>query len=153
MKKMIVTIIAVLFSGSILFAQDYNAEADYIKSLIGIAKKDFISSIVDIPEDKTVDFWTIYNQYSEKQDNIGNDRVRLLLRYIGLFDSNDDKQYKNLIKDVFSVHKKSESNLKKYYKKIHKAISAKAAMQFFQAEEYLRSSIENKIYSDLPVNE
>ena len=132
-------------------AQEYKQESDLIKSIIGKAKKDFVTSIIDIPDDKANAFWKYYNAYETHRQALGDKRLSLILAYAALYNSDDKKSYKDLVKDAMSIHKKYEKNLKKYYKHINKKVYAKTAMQFFQVEEYLRSTIESKLYDNLPI--
>ncbi len=151
MKKTASTLILLLFMGNLLFAQQYKQESDLIKSIVGKAKKDFVADNIHIPQGASNTFWMHYNAYEIKRQELGEQRVSLLTRYVDLFNSNDPSVYKNLVVDVIALKKRSENNLKKYYKKILKEVSPKTAMQFFQIEEFIRSTTESEIYGNLPM--
>lgn len=150
--KLSLIIIGLFLACSSLSAQEYKQEADLIKSLIGKAKKDFVTNIVSVPADKSEAFWKYYNAYETQRQHLGERRLGLIMKYADLYGSSDAKANKNLISEVLSLRKKNEKNLNKYFKKINKQVDTKTAMQFFQVEEFLRSSIENEVLRNLPLN-
>ncbi len=153
MKKVTATLtfLFLFIAGNVVFAQQYQQESDLIKSIVGKAKKDFVTDNIDIPETTANTFWMYYNAYEIKRQELGEQRVNLLTRYVDLYNSNDATAYKDLVTDIISLKKRSENNLKKYYKKMVKEVSPKTAMQFFQIEEFIRSTTESELYGNLPM--
>lgn len=151
MKKIILTLVSVFLLSNFLIAQEFKQEADLIKSIIGKAKKDYVSQYLEIPSEKKQQFWAYYDNYETKRQQLGDQRLEMIMRYSELFDSNDPKAYKNLVTDVISLHKSNENNLKKYFNLINKNVDTKTAMQFFQVEEYIRANVESKLYGNLPL--
>ncbi len=153
MKNTIHTLALLLlfFVGNTAFAQQYQQESELIKSIVGKAKKDFVADNINIPEAASNTFWMHYNTYEIKRQELGDQRLSLLTRYVNLYNSNDTAAYKDFVGDIISLKKKSENNLKKYYKKILKDVAPKTAMQFFQIEEFIRSTTESQLYGNLPM--
>lgn len=137
---------------NIVFAQEFKQEVDLIKSIIGKAKKDFVLSAVDIPMETNTQFWTYYNEYENQRQEIAKKRLELIAQYADAFGSENRKDYKSIINETVALSNQSQNLIKKYYTKISKNVAAKTALQFFQVEEYLRTAIDNKLYSNIPMN-
>lgn len=154
MKSKFILIIAMLILSNInnLIAQDYSQETKLIQSILGKAKKDFVSGIIDIPAEKTSLFWSNYDEYESKRQELAKKRLSLIDQYAAVFGSNSRKDYKKIISDVFKLINDNQNIIKKYYDKISKNVSAKSALQFFQIEEYLRTAIDYKLYENIPLN-
>lgn len=154
MKSKFIYIITLLFLSNIinLTAQDFSQESKLIQSILGKAKKDFVNGIIDIPKEKTNEFWTYYNEYEIKRQELAKKRLSLIDQYVTVFGSDNRRDYKKIISDVFKLNADNQKIIQKYYDKISKNVSAKSALQFFQIEEYLRTAIDNKLYENIPLN-
>ncbi len=136
-----------------LSAQEYKTEVDLIQDAIGKSKKDFMTSLVDIPSNMSDEFWTLYNTYEDLRKGYGQQRVNLMSKYVTAFNSSsmDDAGIKSLMNQVFKLNKQNDNTIKKFYKKLASKVSPKTAMQWFQVENYLKNAVDAKILENLPM--
>jgi len=152
MKKIIIiTVLFVIAFAQSTIAQEYKTEVELIESIIGKAKKDFVSNIIIIPAESSSEFWGLYNAYEEKREELARKRVVLIAEYVALFSEETNDEEGEFMNEVFKLRRQSEKNLKSFYKKIVKNVSVTTAMQFYQVEEYIRTAINLELYEDLPL--
>jgi len=152
MKKIIIVVaFLVLCFAQSTTAQEYKTEVELIESIIGKAKKDFISDIITIPTESSSEFWGLYNAYEEKREELARKRVVLIAEYVALFSKETNDEEGKFMNEVFKLRRQSEKNLKSFYKKIAKNVSVTTAMQFFQLEEYIKNGVNKGLYDNLPL--
>ncbi len=153
MKKVILTVFVVFAIFINARAQEFKTEKDLVESVLGKVKKDFVKETLLIPEDKTNEFWKVYNKYEEDKKELAAQRFKLANNYALLQNVSYQKLDKDFMKKVFKLQRKSDRNIRKYYRKIDRKVSTETAMQFFQVEQYLRTGIDNLLYGNLPLKE
>ncbi len=143
----------VLGSFTALNAQEYKTEVDLVQSAIGKSKKDFVTSLVDVPSNMSEQFWTLYNTYEDTRKAFGQRRVDLMNKYVTAFSNNslDNSAIKTLMNQVIKLNKQNDATIAKFYKKIASKVSPKTAMQWFQVEEYLKNAVDAQILENLPM--
>ncbi len=155
LKNIILTTLFVVlgsFTAS-LNAQEYKTEVDLIQDALGKTKKDFVTSLVDIPSNMSNQFWDLYNTYEDLRKGYSQKRVNLMTKYVTAFGSNslDDTAIKGLMSSVFKLNKQNDNTIKKFYKKLASKVSPKTAMQWFQVENYIKNAVDAKILENLPM--
>lgn len=153
MKKVILTVFVVFAIFINARAQEFKTEKDLVESVLGKVKKDFVKETLLIPEDKNNEFWKVYNKYEEDKKELAAQRFKLANNYALLQNVSYQKLDKDFMKKVFKLQRKSDRNIRKYYRKIDRKVSTETAMQFFQVEQYLRTGIDNLLYGNLPLKE
>ncbi len=110
----IVLVLASAFSS--VNAQEYKTEVDLIQDALGKSKKDFVTSLVDIPSNMNDEFWTLYNTYEDLRKGFSQQRINLVSDYVSAFNSSslDNKAIKTLMNQVFKQNKKNEDTIKKF---------------------------------------
>ncbi len=156
MKKQLIFIAIALITYSFSCYSQENSnteEAQLLKEILGKTKKDFVLYMVDIPTHATTIFNSLYNDYESVRKKLSKDRIRLINKYVALFDTDDYKENNKFMRHLFKLRKKEAANLKKYYTRIKENVSQKAAMQFFHLEQYIRTSIDLALYENLPLKQ
>jgi hypothetical protein len=80
-------------------------------------------------------FWPIYNDYDNELANLNDERVELLKEYANSYDTLTDAQVQSLADRSFELEEKRINLRKKYFEKMSKAVSPKAAARFVQVED------------------
>ncbi len=154
-KNFILSLIVLVIGSafSTINAQEYKTEVDLIQDALGKSKKDFVTSLVDIPSNMNDEFWTLYNTYEDLRKGYSQTRVNLISQYVSAFNSDklDNKAIKTLMNQVFKLNKQNDNTIKKFYKKLYKKVSPKTAMQWFQVEDYIKNAVDSEILENLPM--
>ncbi len=151
MKRRITLILLFVFTASVTFAQEDKQEQELIQSAVGTTKKQFVEQAIDMNPDTSDTFWEIYNGYEERRQNLARIRISLLNKYINNYENSNVKKEKAFMDDVFQLQKREEKNIREHYNKMERRISTKTAMQWFLVEQYLKSAVDYKMYSQLPI--
>lgn len=155
MKNSIIALIVVMLGSmfSVSAQSEYKTEMDLMQDAFGKSKKDFVTSLVEIPSDKNEMFWNLYNAYETSRKSLSETRIKLMNQYVASYNSNDldKKNINSVINQAMKIGAKNTKLINKYYKKLSSKISPKTAMQFFQVENYIRTAIDARIYENLPI--
>lgn len=129
-------------------AQTYNGEVELFQSLFGMQKKEIVAEFLNIDDNDT--FWPMYDEYETKRQQLGKERMVLLLEYVENYDVLNNENYDILVADMISLRKGTDKLMDQYYKKIKKTSGSKKAAQFFQIEGYFLSEIRTSIFEGIP---
>ncbi len=145
---------AFVFSTVDVSAQgEFETEKELMESVLGKAKKDFVSEFVDVDSDKSDVFWTYYNAYEEARKTQDRTRLRLLSTYIANYEQQNmgPRAMDKLSKQAQKLTLESYKLVDKYYKKILQKVGARSAVQFRIVESYIRAKVDSELYENLPL--
>lgn len=148
MKKLSLLLAAVVISVGV-FAQAN--EIEMFQSMYKIEKKAMLMDFMTLNEEDAKVFWPIYEAYEAERAELGSRRIELIQKYAEQYETLTDEQADELMKESFAIRKKEESLQGKYYKKVKKEMTALRAAQFIQFERFVKTSIDNKLNSQLPL--
>lgn len=149
MKKLyfLMSMIAVL---AVSVQAQTREEIEFFQSAFGMEKKAVVSEWITLEGEAANSFWNLYDEYESSRKLHGQKRIALLNRYALQFESLDDAETDQLMKDMLSLGKDYDKLIQKYYKSIRKAVGAKSAAQFLQLEVYFQSVIRLDILDQIP---
>lgn len=142
---------ALVIAFSFVKAQSNKEEIDLIQSVFGMEKKAIIAEFVKVDAAQKDAFWALYDEYETKRKELGKNRIALLEDYADNYDKLTNEKAESWTKEVINQGKKTDDLLVTYTKKISKAVSPIAALQFFQVESYILSGIRLSILEELPL--
>lgn len=148
MKRLTLLLAAVVISVG-AFAQAN--EIEMFQSMYKIEKKAMLMDFMELNEEDAKVFWPIYEAYEAERVELGSRRIELIQKYAELYETLTDEQADELMKESFAIRKKEESLQAKYYRKVKKEMTALRAAQFVQFERFVKTSIDNKLNSQLPL--
>ncbi len=149
MKKFAI-LIAGLFTLQIAtYGQEMN-EMDFIREIFHAEKKTIVDEFMQLTSAEDQKFWPIYESYEAERRSLGSRRVDLLRRYAAVYESITDEQADTMIRESMDIQKKHQALLKKYYKKIKKALGARRATSFYQLEDYISTAVRFQILDAIP---
>ncbi len=150
MKKLIFSIVTVLFVSISMNAQSDTEEINFYQTLFGMNKQEMVNSFIS-PAPETSDvFWKIYDSYEVERKALGKERIDLLKKYTQIYDTASEEEINEMINDIMALSKANSSLISKYYKKMNKEINAIEAAQFFQIENYILSKVRAGILEHIP---
>jgi len=125
-------------------------EIELYQAIFGMEKKAVVEEWITFEGTAAAGFWTLYDEYESARKMHGQKRLALLNRYALQYESLDDAQTDQLMKDMMSLGKDYDNLIKKYYKSIRKTVGSKSAAQFYQLEVYFQSVIRLEVLEQIP---
>ena len=126
-------------------------EVELFQAVFGMEKKEIVAEFVALEGQAAAGFWTLYDQYETERKLHGKKRISLLNRYALQYETLDDPQTDQILKDMRALGKEYDNLIHKYYKQIRKTVGAKTAAQFYQLEVYFQSAIRLEIFDQIPL--
>ena len=125
-------------------------EVELYQAIFGMEKKAVVEEWITLEGTAAAGFWTLYDEYESARKMHGQKRLALLNRYALQYESLDDVQTDQLMKDMMSLGKDYDNLIQKYYKSIRKTVGSKTAAQFYQLEVYFQSVIRLEVLEQIP---
>ena len=149
MKKVILSIVALLFI-NVSFAQDYTAEEiKVVQELFGAEKKTIIEENLDLTGVDAEAFWKLYSEYEESRQEIGRDKLAMLKKYVDSPSNITNQQASDLLAEAVPIRTAQDKLILNYTKKIGKACSPIVSVQFYQIEHYISDGIRFALLNNL----
>ena len=151
MKTKFIPFVALsMFVSFALSAQTSDAEAEAMANLLGVQKKEIIMKLVSISGKDSVTFWTLYEEYLQKNQSLTKERIKLYEQTARSYNNMTPGTADSLARRYFANRDQQEKSLEDYYKKIRSATNAVAAFEFYQAETYLLTQVRATIMQQIP---
>lgn len=150
MKKVIIAIVTFITLSTSVNAQSDIEELEFLQSIFGMNKKEFVDAFIDPKTETSETFWSIYDSYEAERKELGKNRYNLMVKYVENFDTSTDDQTNQMMSDIISLSKSSEKLIERYYKKMKKSVNATEAAEFYQIEAYILSAIRVEILNEIP---
>jgi hypothetical protein len=96
-------------------------------------------------------FWPLYREYSNKQQIVGDQRVKVIKDYADKYTSMDDLTADDLAKRYMKFQGDRLKLRAEYYPKFKKAAGAKQAAKFMQIDNRLDMLVDLQISSVIPI--
>ncbi len=144
----LITLFVVLHS-SASFAQSYPTEIEVFQKVFGIEKKVALANFMKMDASNN-NFWKIYDQYETKRQELGKERIAIIMDYAGNYTNLSDEKILELFKRSESLKKSFDKLQTTYFNKIKKEVGIGKAAQFWQFEGYIYTMTQAEIYSKIP---
>ena len=142
-------------SGAALFAPpsqaDIDADVALLRADLQTQNTAIIKSTMQFTDDQSKAFWPLYQEYSAKQQAIGDQRVAIIKDYADQYANLTDAQADALEVRQVKFEKARAELAAHYYSKFKKAVGAKQAAKFYQVESRLRLVRDLQISSAVPI--
>ena len=96
-------------------------------------------------------FWPIYREYDHELSKLGDNTIANIKEYAANYQSMSDKKAEELMGKVFKNRGARLDLLKKYHKKVVKALGGRIAARFIQSEMEILTIIDAQIMDALPL--
>ena len=131
-------------------AQTSDAEAEAVANLLGVQKKEIIMKLVPVSGKDSVAFWSLYNEYQQKNNATAKARIQLYEQTALAYSKMTPAIADSFAHRHFAIRSEQEKSLEEYYKKIKSATNAVVAFEFYQAETYLLTQVRATIMQQVP---
>jgi hypothetical protein len=132
-------------------ALNFQAYAELLRSDVRTQKVAILTQMMNFTEAEDTAFWPIYREYDAELSKLGDERVALIQEYAKGFLQMDDPLADKLALRALDLEARRHAVKAKYYERVKKALSPRAAMRFLQVEQQLLLLIDLQISASLPV--
>ena len=150
MKKLIA--ILIFLSVSTIFAQT-DTYLEILRSDLKVEKVAIITYVMDFSDEESEAFWPIHREYTLKNDEIGDNTVKLIKNYAEHYDNMTEEKAEEILKASFDLKEDKLDLKRKYFKKISKAVGKVKAAKFIQLDNQFDAIVNLQITSELPLLE
>ncbi len=147
MKLILVAAILVVAAGA--SAQDNALEL--IRQDLKTEKVSIMTASLPLTEKEAEAFWPIYREYDLELSKLGDRRFAVIKKVAAEYRSMDDKTAEQLVKESFSIVEDRTSLLKKYHKKVSKAVGVVTAARFLQIENQMLTLLDAQVIDQVPL--
>jgi len=149
MRKLAILII-VLIAGAQLNAQTAQDYTEVMRDVLKTEKKAAIAEVMQLTEAEAEPFWALYNEYNNKQYEIGTKMVKVINDFAEVYGSMTDEKADELMTRSMKIDAETLSLEKSYYKKFKKILPASKVVKYFQAENKIRALIDFELAKEIP---
>ena len=110
-----------------------------------------ITASIPLTEKQGEEFWPIYREYNNELSKLGDRRIAVLKKFAAGYDSLNNKQAHELVKESISIAQDRTNLLEKTYKKVAKVVGEVTAARFLQVENQMLTLVDAQIVSQVPL--
>jgi hypothetical protein len=127
------------------------AYTELIRSDLRTQHVAIITAVMEFTEAENANFWPVYREYEADLAKINDDRVALIRDYANSYETLTDAVADTLAHGAFDLEAQRHALKVKYYDRLKRAISPRAAARFFQVENQILLLLDLQIASSLPI--
>ena len=150
MKKISLLLAMMIIGFTNIYAQSNKEEIDLLQAALGMDKKAVVASFVTPDPAQKDAFWALYDEYEVARKENGRQRIVLLEEYAKNYKTMTPEVADKWTNDLIKLQTATDKLIVTYYKKIKKATNAVVALQFYQIEAYILTTIRMEILEGIP---
>jgi hypothetical protein len=132
-------------------ALNLSAYAELLRTDVRAQKVAILTEMMAFSESDGAAFWPIYREYDLEMGKLGDERVALIEEYARAYPKMTDAIAQKLGNTAVDLEARRHAVKAKYYERVQKALSPRAALRFLQIEQQLLLLIDLQISSSLPI--
>ena len=109
-------------------AQSDQDLVEVARSTVSADRKAVVVATMEFTDTESKDFWPLYHEYRATMDKIGDDRLKLALKYAKLYPRVSDEEAKALFETYTSLEQQQVAQRNIYLKKFGKVLPAAKAL-------------------------
>ena len=151
--KSLLSFTIIAFMSLAAYAQSDNDYLEIARDVLKIEKKAAIAEIMQLTDEESQPFWTLYNEYQGKLYLVQNKRINLIHDFAKSYESLTNEKADQLWLSSIAYSQEILKLKKQYYKKFKKIIPAGKAARFFQTENKIETMIDANLALEIPLIE
>lgn len=150
MKRLFVFVLTTVFAINVN-AQDTPKLDSIMVSNMKAEKRILIKNVVDLTEKEALEFWPLYDEYTEKKFAISKGLNDLVMDNIDKLDNLTNDEAEDIWEKKIDFDKKNNKLERKYFKKMLRVLPAGKVVRYFQAESKIKSMINAEMAIEVPL--
>jgi Spy/CpxP family protein refolding chaperone len=155
MKNLLITLAALASLGTAAQAPAQSAnsidEAEVLISQIQTDKRAIVLRTLDLTDPQVAAFTPIYDQYQAEMKVLLERGAAILDKFAANFGSMTDEAASAILKDVFKIRDDRNAVMRKYAKKMDKALPSTKVLQWVQVENKLNTLLDMQAAVSIPI--
>ena len=147
MKKFIVLLVSV-FIVNVMYAQQHT-EIELIRDAYKLEKKAVVADYLKLSNEDAAKFWPIYEKYEADRSAFGDRRIKLITDYVNEHHVGSVKNAEAMVKESAEIQRKEISLREKYYGLVKTGVSPEIAINFYQIEDAISTTVRMKLWEAL----
>jgi len=156
MKQILIAAAALLAFGAPIasHAQAGNTrdQQEMLISQIQTDKRAVVLAAMDLNDAEVRGFTAIYDEYQGEMKTIATRTTDLINKFAANYGSMTDSAAKDILKDFFKLREDRTAAIKKYAKKMERALPAPKVLQWVQIENKLNALLDVEAAAIVPVS-
>ena len=144
-------VLVATFSSMPANAQSTNDDVQVLLAQIQTDKRTVVMHGMQLDDAQMAKFTPIYDEYQAERKKLAENTVNLVNAYAANYDSMTDDAAKKLLKDWLSQREDEQDLMKKYVKKLDKALPATKVLRFVQIENKLNTVLSLPLVKGIPL--
>jgi len=143
-----------LAAALLLATASASAQTDVLELLrqdIKTQKVALLTASLPLTEKEADAFWPIYRDYDNELSKLGDRRFAVIKEVFAKYKTMDNETAERLVKESLSIAEDRTGLLKKYHKKVSKALGAVTAARFLQVESQMLTLLDAQIVDQVPL--
>ena len=149
MKKILAVLFITLFT-----ITTYAQESEFTKMMREMYKSEFVDVVnenMNLNETQNAAFLPIFTDFLAELGAVMDAKLASQAKFADYFNTMTDEQVNSLFKEIWSNSKSYDKLLKKYSKKVSKAVGPQSAFRFFLIVQKVQSNIEFSVIQNIPL--
>jgi hypothetical protein len=128
-----------------------NQDLELLRKDIRSQKKQLIAANLNLSDTEATKFWPVYDQYSDQQTRINDQRVALLQEYAANWKTISNDQALSLARRWADTDTATTQLRQKYVPIVAQVLTGKNTATFFQLDRRISMMIELQMASEIPL--
>ncbi len=144
--------------GSLALAQSQVAARPLSESDIALLRQDvqtqrmeIISKAMQLSDAEAPSFWSLYREYANEQQQIGDQRLRIIKDYAANYENMPEPKAGELVRRMIDLDRRTFETRSKYVPMFEKVLSPRRAAKFFQVDRRLSMMVDLQLASEIPI--
>lgn len=152
MKKL-VTLALVMAATTFGWAQNVNDYLEMTREVLQVEKKAAIAEVMELTDEESEVFWTLYNDYQAEQYKVQNERIAVIRDFAENYETMTDEKADELWNGMLQYQMDLLKLKKAWYPKFKKSLPVGKVVTFFQTENKIEALVNAQLALDIPLLE
>ena len=122
------------------------AQADIRSGRMGL-----IATAMDLTPQQQAEFWPIYRQYADEQDELLAKRIAMLQRFAASYDQMTDEFANEIAEQTFAIQRARTERRERYFKQFSKLLGPVLAARFIQVDSQISTMMDFEMMRNTPL--
>ncbi len=114
-------------------------------------RMEIISKAMQLSDAEAPSFWSLYREYANEQQQIGDQRLRIIKDYAANYENMPEPKAGELVRRMIDLDRRTFETRSKYVPMFEKVLSPRRAAKFFQVDRRLSMMVDLQLASEIPI--
>lgn len=130
---------------------DVTSEIELTRAAIQVRRQALVTAAMDLGAQESESFWPLYRDYRLDMAKVNDRYVKLLVSYLGSYDSLSDEAASRLVNEYLGIERDRNEVKAAYVPRFARVMPAKKVARFFQVDNKLDAIINGELAQMIPL--